>query len=85
MDMKAEMGSIRKAMIRSRISFDKSPNEQKQKETPANCKQKNNLDGTAKKKKRKDKVAERSLVAVEEKHFLILIKIKSMSLEKLMP
>jgi hypothetical protein len=35
LDKKAEMGSICKAMIRSGISFDKSPNEQKQKEPSA--------------------------------------------------
>ena len=65
--MKAEMGSMRKAMIRSGISFDKVPNEQKQKETSANEKQKNNFAGTAKKKNRKDKMAQRSRVAVKEK------------------
>ncbi len=53
------MGSIRKAMIRSGISFDRSPNEQKPRESSANGKQKNNFAGTAKKKNRKDKVAQR--------------------------
>ncbi len=61
------MGSMRKAIIRSGISFDKLPNEQKQKDTSTNGKQKNNFTGTAKKRNRKDKVAQRSLVAVEEK------------------
>ncbi len=32
LDMKAEMGSMRKAMIRSGNSFDNVPNDQKQKE-----------------------------------------------------
>jgi hypothetical protein len=67
MDVKAEMGSSCKAMIRSGISFDKSLNEQKQKDTSTNGRQKNNFAGTAKKRNRKDKVAQRSLVAVEEK------------------
>jgi hypothetical protein len=44
MDMKAEMGSIRKAMIRSGIAFGKSPNVQKPREPSANGKQKNNFD-----------------------------------------
>jgi hypothetical protein len=67
LDMKAEMGSLRKAMIWSGILFDKLPNEQKQKNTSTNGKQKNNFPGTAKKRNRKDKMAKRSLVAVEEK------------------
>ncbi len=61
------MGSMRKAMIRSGISFDELPREQKQKESPANGKQENNSAGTAKKKNRKDKVAQRSFVVEEEK------------------
>jgi hypothetical protein len=65
--MKAETGAMSKAMIRSGISFDRSPNEQKPREPSANGKLKNNFAGTAKKKNRKDKVAQRSLVAVEEK------------------
>ncbi len=67
MDRKAEMGSIHKAMIRSGISFDKLPNEQKQKDTSTNKRQKNNLAGMDKKRNRKDEVAQRCLVAVEEK------------------
>ncbi len=67
MDMKAEMGSSRKTMIRSRISFDRLLNKQKQKDTSTNGRQKSNFAGTAKKWKRKDKVAQNSLVAVEEK------------------
>ena len=50
MDMKAEMGSSRKAMIRSGISFNKLPNEQKQKDTSTNGRQKNEFAGTAKKR-----------------------------------
>ncbi len=61
------MGSMCKAMIGFGISFDRAPNEQKQKDTSTNRKQKNNLAGTTKKKNRKDKVAQRFLVAVEEK------------------
>ncbi len=68
MDVKAEMGSSCKAMIRSRISFDKVPNEQEQKDTFTNWRQKNDFAETAKKRNRKDKVAQRSLVAVEEKN-----------------
>ncbi len=68
LDMKAEMGSMRKAMIRSGISFDKVPNDRKQTDTSINGKQKNNFAGTAKKRNRKDKVAaQRSRVAVKEK------------------
>ena len=57
MDMKAEMGSSSKVMIRSRISSNKL----------LIGRQKNNVAGTAKRRNRKDKVAQRSLVAVEEK------------------
>ncbi len=57
MDMKVEMGSMRKAMIRSGNSFDKLPNKQKQKDTSTNGKQENNFAGTAIKRNRKDKVA----------------------------
>jgi hypothetical protein len=67
LDMKAEMGSIRKAMMSARISFDNVPNEQKKKDTSANGKQQDNFAGTAKKRNRKHKVAQRFLVAVEEK------------------
>ncbi len=58
---------MRKATIRSGILFNKLPNKQKQKETSANGKQKNNFAGTAKKRNRKDQVAQHSLLAVEEK------------------
>ncbi len=51
------MGFMCKAMIRSCISFDKSPNEQKLRELPINGKQKDKFAATAKKKNRKDKVA----------------------------
>ncbi len=40
LDMKAEMGSMRTGMIRSVISFDKPPNEQKPREQAAGGKQK---------------------------------------------
>ncbi len=43
------------------------PNEQKQKDTSVNGKVKNNFSGTAEKRNRKDKVPQRSLVALEEK------------------
>jgi hypothetical protein len=75
MMMKVEMGSMRKAMIRSRISFDKLPNDQKQKDTSTNGKQKRNFAGTAKKRNREDRVAQRSLVAVSQ------MRIPSLSLE----
>ncbi len=61
------MGFMHKAMIRFGISSDKGPNEQKQEDASEKGKQKNNFAGTAKKRNRKDKVAQRSLVAVEEK------------------
>ncbi len=48
-------------------STDKLPIEQKQKYTSANGKQKNTFAGTAKKRNRKDEVAQRCLMAVEEK------------------
>ena len=67
MVMKAEMGSSSKAMSRSGISFYNAPNEQKTRNASDKGKQKNNFAGTAKKRKRKDQVAQRSLVAVEEK------------------
>jgi hypothetical protein len=67
MVMKAEMGSSSKAMIRSVISFYNAPNEQKTRNTSDKGKQKNNLAGTAKKRNRKDRVAQRSLVAAKEK------------------
>ncbi len=67
LDMKAEMGSMRKAMVDARISFENVPNAQKNKNASDKGKQKNNFAGTAKKRNRKDKVAQRSLVAVEEK------------------
>ncbi len=66
--IKAEMGSIRKVMISAGISFDKIPNEQKPKDAPEKGKQKNNFAGTAKKRNRKDLVAQHSLVAIEEKN-----------------
>jgi hypothetical protein len=59
MDMKAEMGSSSKSMIRSGISFNKL----------MIGRQKNDFAGTAKKRNRKDKVTQRSLVEVEEKCF----------------
>ncbi len=61
------MGSMHKPMIRSGISFDRIPNEQKHKDASEKGKQKNNFAGTAKKRNRKDKVAQRFLEAVEEK------------------
>ena len=62
------MGSMRKAMIRSGISSDKSPNEQKPRKPPASGEQKNVFAGTAKKKYKKDKVAQRSLVPIKTKN-----------------
>jgi hypothetical protein len=54
LDMKAEMGSMRKALMGARISFESAPNEQKTKSASDKGKQKNNFTGTAKKKNRKD-------------------------------
>jgi hypothetical protein len=45
--MKAEMGSMRKAMISAGISFYRMPNEHKPKEAFEKGKQKNNFAGTA--------------------------------------
>jgi hypothetical protein len=67
LDMKAEMGTMRKAMIDAGISCDKVPNEQKTKDVLSMGKQKNNFAGTAKMRNRKDRVAQRPLVAVKEK------------------
>ncbi len=66
-DMKAEMGSMCKAMVDVRISFENVPNAQKNKSASDKGKQKNSFAGTAKKRNRKGKVAQRSLVADEEK------------------
>ena len=61
------MGSMSKAMVDAGISFENVPNAQNNKSASDKGKQKNNFAGTAKKRNRKDKVAQRSLVAVEEK------------------
>jgi hypothetical protein len=58
---------MRKEMIRSGISLDRVPNEKKQKDASKKGKQKNNFPDTAKKRNKKNNVAQRSLVAVEEK------------------
>ncbi len=47
--------------------MDESPDEQKPREPSANGKQKKNLAGTVKKKNRRDKVTQRSMVAVPER------------------
>jgi hypothetical protein len=67
LDMKAQMGTMRKALVQAEISLENVPNGQKMKHASDKGKQKNNFVGTAKKRSRKDKVAQRSLVAVEEK------------------
>jgi hypothetical protein len=67
LDMKAEMGSICKAMMGAGISFDNAPNEQKTRNASDKGKQKNYFAGTAKKRNSKNRVAQRSLVAVEVK------------------
>ncbi len=61
------MGSIRKAMMSAGISFDHVSNEQKTRNVFDKGMQKNNFAGTAKKRNRKDLVAQLSLEAVEEK------------------
>ena len=43
-DLNAEMGSMRKAMTRAGISFDKSPNKQKRREQAADGKQRGKLE-----------------------------------------
>ncbi len=62
-DRNAKMGTMRKAMTRAGISFDKSPNEQKPREQAANGKQEDKFAGPAK-KNRTDKVAQRSFAPV---------------------
>ena len=62
-DMKSEMGIIRRALINSGISIEKSPTVQKQKEHFNNGKQKKSFAGTAKKNK-SAKTHQRSLVQV---------------------
>ncbi len=49
------------------ISFNNAPNERKTRNASDKGKQKNNFAGTAKKRNRKDLVAQRSPVAIEEK------------------
>ncbi len=60
MDMKDEMGSSSKVMIRSGISFYNTPNEQKRRNASDKVKQKNDFASTAKKRDMKDQVAQRS-------------------------
>ena len=60
-ELKAKMGSTRKAMTRAGISLDKK---QTLREQAANGKQKGKLAGTAKTKNRAEKVAQRSLSPV---------------------
>ena len=62
-DMKSEMGIIRRALINSGISIEKSPIVQKQKEQFTNGKQKKSFAGAAKKNKM-GKFAQRSLVQI---------------------
>ncbi len=58
---------MRKAMVSAGISSDRMPNKQKQKDASEKGKQKCNFAGTAEKRNIKDRVAQRSLVAVEGK------------------
>jgi hypothetical protein len=48
--MKAEMCSMRKALMGAGLSFESAPNEQKTKNASGKGKQKNNFAGTAKKR-----------------------------------
>ena len=66
-EMKPNMGSMSNTIIRSGISFDRSPNEQKLLEQLANGKQKDKFAVTAKKKNRTNKIAQQSLVHVQQK------------------
>ena len=63
-DLKAEMGSMRKAMARAGISFDKSPNMPRPRKQTANGKQKGKFAGKAKMKNKTNKVPQRSRVPV---------------------
>ncbi len=58
---------VARRMIRLGISFYHAPNEQKTRNDSDEGKQMNNFACTAKKRNRKDLVAQRSLVAVKEK------------------
>ncbi len=57
-------------MIGAGISFDNVLNEQKTRNAPDKGRQKNNFKSTAKKRNRKDRVAQSSLVAVQLKDSL---------------
>ena len=63
-DMKAEMGSMRKALLEGGISFERSPKATKPRDQVLNGKQKTRFAGTAKKNKA-DKISQRSLVRVQ--------------------
>ena len=65
-DMKAEMGCMRKAMVNAGMSFDKSPNEPRPREHIINGKQQNKFAGTVKKNKA-SRVAQRSLVPIQDR------------------
>ena len=65
-DMKAEMGCMRRAMVNSGMSFDKSPNEPRPREHIINEKQQNMFAGTVKTNKA-SRVAQRSLVPIQER------------------
>ncbi len=67
-DLKAKKGTMRKAMAKAGISFDKSLNEQKPSEIAANGKQEVKFAGTAKKKNQTDKVAQRSLAPLPQRN-----------------
>ena len=64
--MKAEMGCMRKALINTGISVDKSPTAQKPKEQFVNGNQKNKSFAGAAKKSKANKIAQRSLVPAEK-------------------
>ena len=67
-DMKAEMGSMRRAMTNAGISFEKYPSGSKQREQSANGKQKNKFAGTVQTKNKANRVAQRSLVQVQPRN-----------------
>ena len=62
--MKAEMGSMCRAMTNAGISFEKSPSGPKPREQSANGKQKNKFAGTVKTQNKANRMAQRSLAHV---------------------
>ncbi len=84
--MKAEMGSMRKAMIRSGISFDIPPNEQKPRISDLFCQRKpeEQLRWNSQEEEQAGQGCPTLRQKKRRKMFLILMKITSLSLEALL-